>query len=315
MWKRDQEAQTDVTLCHDMKVDWNCEPMIKEWSFTGHWTYDIEKEKFIAPSLAWCAPVPPEDVGEDGRPLREAWATPGCEGWNTLKDDKDDDRERTVTGSPAAPPPPQVDSNGSPTIDDEDEDDEDVALTIGEAAARFKQNMTPDSEGFCECTPEDVELCVVEIKERRFRLKRGLTADSGAGDPVIPRRMINGKKITVSAGQKRGLHYVSATDHRIPNLGEIKLEFETVEGFDESIVFQVAEVNKALMSISDRVDHHCRVVFDQDETTGEDLSHIFDKKSKRKMRLRRVGKVWVLDCTVTKEFITESSSVFSRPGP
>ena len=152
MWKRDQEAQTDVTLCHDMKVDWNCEPMIKEWSFTGHWTYDIEKEKFIAPSLAWCAPVPPEDVGEDegplreanvslreapfpawctgvspedvgedGRPLHEAWATPG-EGWSTFED------------------------LANPKAECGDEDDEDIALTVGEAAARFKQNMTPDAE-------------------------------------------------------------------------------------------------------------------------------------------------------------------------
>ena len=80
-------------------------------------------------------------------------------------------------------------------------------------------------------------------------------------------------------------------------------------------MFQVADVNKPLMSISDRADNRCRVVFDQDDQTGEDLTHIFNKRTKKKMKLRRVGKVWVLDCTVTGDFIADKSSVFSRRGP
>ena len=185
----------------------------------------------------------------------------------------------------------------------DDEDDQNVMLTPGERAARIKQKAIMDQEGYFECNPNDVELSPVEVRERRYRLKRGLTADSGAGDPVIPRRMVNAKKIRPSAGSRRGLHYVSATDHRIPNVGEIKLDFKTDEGIDDSIVFQVADVNKPLMSISERVDHRCRVVFDQDDDTGEDLSHIFNKKLKKKMKLKRVGKVWVLDCTVTRQFV------------
>ena len=198
---------------------------------------------------------------------------------------------------------------------EEDDGDVDVSLTAGEIEARRKQNMVPDEHGYFECNPLEVELCPMEVRERKFRIRRGLTADSGAGDPVIPRRMINPKKIKPSAGSRRGLHYVSATDHRIPNVGEVNLEFETDEGFQESIMFQVADVNKPLMSISDRVDNKCRVVFDQDDETGEDLTHIFNKKTKKKMRLRRVGKVWVLDCTVAGDFIAGKSSVFSRPGP
>ena len=110
------------------------------------------------------------------------------------------------------------------------------------------------------------------------------------------------------------MHYVSATDHRIPNVGEISLVFQTDEGHTETIVFQVADVNKPLMSISDRVDHRCRVVFDQDDETGVDLSHIYNKKTKKTMKLNRVGKVWVLDCTVTSDFVSEFNPVLSRPG-
>ena len=108
-----------------------------------------------------------------------------------------------------------------------------------------------------ECNPDEVELCAMDIKERRYRLKRGFTADSGAGDSVIPKRMVNAKKIRPSPGSRRGLHYASATDHRTPNIGEISLEFQTDVGHAQCIVIQVADVNKPLMSISDRVDHRC----------------------------------------------------------
>ena len=107
---------------------------------------------------------------------------------------------------------------------------------------------------------------------------------------------------------------MSATNHRIPNEGEIEVELETNEGHHLTIPFQVADVNKPLMSISDRVDSRCRVTFDQDDNTGEDLTNIYDKATKKMIKLRRVGKVWVLDCTVNKEFVSEDNSVFNRPG-
>ena len=96
--------------------------------------------------------------------------------------------------------------------------------------AILKQKSVPDEDAFMECSPDEVELCAMDLKQRRYRLKRGFTADSGAGDPVIPRRMVNAKKIRPSTGSRRGLHYVSATDHRIPTVGEISLEFQTDEG-------------------------------------------------------------------------------------
>ena len=146
-------------------------------------------------------------------------------------------------------------------------------------------------------------------------MKRGITADSGAGDSVIPRRMINKQKMKSSAGQRRGLHYVSATDHRIPNVGEIDLQIRTNDGQELTRPFQVADVNKPLMSISDRVDNRCRVVFDQDDDTGEDITHVFNKVTKQRIKLRRVGKVWVLDCTVDADMLAEDNQLCSRLGP
>ena len=144
-------------------------------------------------------------------------------------------------------------------------------------------------------------------------MRRGITMDSGAGDSVIPKRMINKERIRQSEGHKRGLHYVSCTDHRIPNEGEIDLEFTTIEGNQESWVVQVAEVNKPLGCVADRVDNRCRVTFDQDDDTGEDLTCIFNKKTKKKTMLRRIGKVWVLDAIVTADMVANERSDFSRP--
>ena len=62
---------------------------------------------------------------------------------------------------------------------------------------------------------------------------------------------------------------MAANNGRIPNEGEADFEFLTNEGIMECWTFQMAEVNKALASIADRVDNHYRVVFDQCEKTGK----------------------------------------------
>ena len=75
----------------------------------------------------------------------------------------------------------------------------------------------------------------------------------------------------------------------------------------------MAAVNKPLGCVADRVDNKCRAVFDQDDITGEDLTHIYDKRTKRKTSLRRIGKVWVLDAIVDAGMLADDASVFSRP--
>ena len=53
----------------------------------------------------------------------------------------------------------------------------------------------------------------------------------------------------------------------------------------------------------------------EDDDTGEDLTHIYNKVTKKHMKLKRVGKVWILDVTVAADYLATNSSVFSRPGP
>ena len=143
-------------------------------------------------------------------------------------------------------------------------------------------------------------------KTRRMSLKRGVTVDSGASANVMPRRMIGKRsRIRPSEGSRRGAHYIAANSGRIPNEGEFDFKFTTTEGTEQSMVFQVAEVNKALGSISYLVDNGYRVTFDQDEKTGADISMMYHKKTGVTTRFRRQRNIWILDAFVDVEDVPE----------
>ena len=95
------------------------------------------------------------------------------------------------------------------------------------------------------------------------KIKRGLTVDSGAADHVLQIAWLTWIVMTASLGSLRGLHYVSASGGRLPNLGERLVKFMTPEGTWASIVFQVAGINKPLLSVSRLIDDGWRVVFDE----------------------------------------------------
>ena len=76
-----------------------------------------------------------------------------------------------------------------------------------------------------------------------------------------------------------------------------------------SWTFQIAEVNKALASVSYLVDHNHRVVFDQDEDTGEDISFITNKTDGETIKMRRDRNVWVIDAYIEEDI----EQGFTRP--
>jgi hypothetical protein len=147
----------------------------------------------------------------------------------------------------------------------------------------------------------------------RMKMARGITVDSGAADPVMPRRMVRGRHnaIKPSAGSKAGVHYVAADNARIKNEGEAAFNFTTAEGNEESWTFQIAAVNKVLCAVSYLVDHRMRVIFDQDEKTGVDTSHIFNKKTGSTTKMKRERNVWTIEAFIDEE---DSLSSFVRQG-
>ena len=76
---------------------------------------------------------------------------------------------------------------------------------------------------------------------------------------------------------------------------------------------QIADVNKPLRAVADRVDHDCRVVYDKDVLTGQDLSYILNKMSGKVSKLRRDGNVWNFDAVVAADMVTNEPA-FSRQG-
>jgi hypothetical protein len=119
------------------------------------------------------------------------------------------------------------------------------------------------------------------------------------------------RTIRPSEGSRRKLHYVAANDGKIANEGEIEFAFQTVEGNDENLTFQIAEVNKALGAVSYLVDTAYRVVFDKDMKTGKDLSMMTYKPANRTSRFRREKNIWILDAIVDAE---DPSTSFHRRG-
>ena len=153
-----------------------------------------------------------------------------------------------------------------------------------------------------------------KIRRIRYRLRRGITMDSGAANNVMPKRMVRNKNdIRPSKASLAKVHYIAANNGRIPNEGEIDFQFNTTEGHSENMIFQIAEVNKALGSISYMVDHGYSVIFDQDTATGKDISRMIHKASGRTTRFRRERNVWVLD-VVVEEQIEHADEPFHRRG-
>ena len=139
--------------------------------------------------------------------------------------------------------------------------------------------------------------------------------DSGAANNVMPRRTVrNPDNIRPSKGSIANVHYIAANNGRIPNEGEIDSKFNTNEGNQESMVFQIAEVNKALGSISYLVDNGYSVTFDQDLASGKDRSRMTHKAIGRQTRFRRERNVWVLDVIVEEKMDADKDEPFHRRG-
>ena len=144
--------------------------------------------------------------------------------------------------------------------------------------------------------PEEVRKSV------RLKMTRGITVDSGAADNVIPRRVLRKwMKIRQSEASRNGVHYVAADGARIANEGEVDFTFQDKDGRTHTWVFQVANVNKVLASVSSLVDCGHRVVFDKDEETGTDLSFITHKKTGDSIRMKRERNVWIIDAFVNDD--------------
>ena len=73
--------------------------------------------------------------------------------------------------------------------------------------------------------------------------------------------MAPGVAVRPSAGSGEGRIFTSCAGAAIPNLGEQELHVVTDNGMDRTVLFQLADVSRPLMSVSAICDRGNRVIF------------------------------------------------------
>ena len=94
-------------------------------------------------------------------------------------------------------------------------------------------------------------------------LRGRMTIDSGAAESVLPSGMLPHIKMQESVGSRKGVHYIAADGGRMPNLGEKRVPFKTSDGATSSVLFQVTNARKPLVSVARIVEKGNRVIFSQ----------------------------------------------------
>ena len=122
-----------------------------------------------------------------------------------------------------------------------------------------------------------------------------ITVDSGAAESVAPPDAGDTFPLVETQAAKDGLYYISATGDRVYNEGERRITVTMPEGHKQSMMYQVAEVNKVLASVSRICESgRDRVVFQKNDSYIEHL------KTGKRTRLEERNGVYVLEAWIDK---------------
>ena len=91
---------------------------------------------------------------------------------------------------------------------------------------------------------------------------------------------------------KKGVHYLTADGGRVPNLGETMVQMVTKEQTRCSVKFQVADVQKPILSVGTLAATGSVIAFTKFGGTITNL------KTKRKISFKKKGGVYVLEVLV-----------------
>ena len=109
--------------------------------------------------------------------------------------------------------------------------------------------------------------------------------------------------------QRAGGRYRAANGVRIPNLGQQRVSFRTSEGHGCSLRFQVADVERPLISVSQLGKTGHKVEFEGDK------GYIVHVRTGRRLRLQREGGVYILKMRVRiKPDVGDQPAPGSAPG-
>ena len=158
--------------------------------------------------------------------------------------------------------------------------DVDIAVDLDkEEKSEHPLLVTEKEHGVCKSVGRQLQ----EKIRSMIRIRKGFTVDSGAADHVMPLGWLAWILVTASLGSIRGVNFISANGAKIPNKGEQKVRFLTPEGTWASWIFQVAGINKPLVSVSKLIADGWRVVFDDERSylLHKASGHTIDVKLER----------------------------------
>ena len=120
-----------------------------------------------------------------------------------------------------------------------------------------------------------------------------LVPDTGAEICCTPEEMAEGYEIEETKASKEGKNFLSASDHEIPNLGEVTVPMRTAEGHWTARTWQVGKgLTRPLMSVAQECDNGNVFMF------GRSGGAIFSLTGGPVRRFSRVGgtyehEVWI----------------------
>jgi len=167
--------------------------------------------------------------------------------------------------------------------------------------------------------PDQVECPtnVVELEENDDVLntdtfeevKVSIAMDSGCGKHVAPPSLLPGYVVSPSAASRRNQHFVGAGGDRIKNHGETEINLCNGESKLHS-KFQVADVTRMLLSVSQVCDNDCAVQFNKQK------GWVTDKHDKVIATFPRVGGLYVAEMTLKSPEAHKGKAAagFARPG-
>ena len=126
--------------------------------------------------------------------------------------------------------------------------------------------------------------------------------DSGAAAPVAPPSMLPNVKVEPSPGSRRGQNFTSASKHRLKNLGQQRIMACTEDGEETSVLFQIADVSKPLVSVAAICEKGNRVIFGK---SGGIVQNIY---SGREIPFYRRNGIYILSL-----WLMDSEQDFPRP--
>ena len=141
--------------------------------------------------------------------------------------------------------------------------------------------------------PEWPALCALGAGKPGSGRTVEIILDSGAGESVMPPGLLPDYPTVPGQAARDGVTYTAADGGEIPNLGEQSIPFCTAEGHECQVTFQVADVQRPLMSVSALTARGNRVSFNGNGGV------IFNAKGDNMIRFQRRRGVYVLDVKVS----------------